>query len=233
MLEFWQNYLFRPLLNLLLYLYSGPAFGNMGFAIIELTVLLRIALLPLTLLDERNRSLYERLSRKMESLARDFKGDHVKRKEMIRELLKQHRVNYWAKVLVLGVQGLVLVLLYQVFMGGLKFDRPEALYSWVNRPEAVNTLFLGFDLAKHSTFWPLLVAVVLFLEIYSVQKKHVHLVTRSDVMYLIFFPLFTAVALLLLPMVKSLFILTSMVFSMLVFWIRQVVFGHKVSEDDD
>jgi hypothetical protein len=38
---------------------------------------------------------------------------------------------------------------------------------------------------------------------------------------MIFFPLFTAIVLMLLPMVKALFVLTSMCFSMIVFWIRQ------------
>jgi YidC/Oxa1 family membrane protein insertase len=222
--EFWHEYLYRPLFNVLIWLYAGPAAGNMGVAIIELTVLLRLLLLPLSIMDERSRYLYEKLSRKIGRLERDFKSDHVLRKEKIRELLKKHKVSYWSKVLLLGIQGLVLVLLYQVFMGGLKFAHGGELYSWTPVPDMVDTWFIGFNLVEHSTFWPLLVAVILFLQIYSVQKKREHLVNRSDVMYMLFFPIFTFVVLLLLPMVKSLFILTSMLFSMLIFWMRQVVF---------
>lgn len=222
--QFWHDNLYNPLLNFLIYLYTGPAFGNLGIAIIELTVVLRIVLMPFTVFDERSRYLYEKLSKKIGALERDFKADHIKRKEKIRELLREHKVSYWSKVFVLGVQGLVLVLIYQVFMGGIRFTPSEKLYSWVMVPARIDTMFFGFDLAQKSVFWPSVVAVILFLQIYSVQKKREHLVTRADVMYMILFPVFTLVILLLLPMVKSVFILTSMLFSMFVFWLRQALF---------
>ncbi len=222
--QFWHDNLYNPLLNFLIYLYTGPAFGNLGLAIIELTVLLRIILMPFTVFDERSRYLYEKLSKKIGSLERDFKADHIKRKEKIRELLREHKVSYWSKVFVLGIQGVVLVLLYQVFMGGIRFTPNENLYAWVSVPTRIDTMFVGFDLAQKSLFWPSIVAVILFLQIYSVQKKREHLVTRADVMYMILFPVFTLVALLLLPTVKSVFILTSMFFSMFVFWLRQALF---------
>ena len=226
--QFWHDYLYNPLLNILIFLYSGPAGENFGIAIIELTVVLRIALLPFTIIDERNGYRYEMLDKKIGAIERDFKADAIKRKEKIRELLQQHKVNYWAKVFVLGVQALVLVLLYQVFMGGIRFTPHETLYSWVTIvPNKVNTIFLGFDLAEKGVFWPTVVAVVLFLQIYSMQKKREHLVKRSDVMYMILFPLFSMVALLLLPMLKSIFILTSMFFSMAVFWLRQILFRQE------
>ena len=85
-------------------------------------------------------------------------------------------------------------------------------------------MFLGFDIADKSVFWPAAVGVLLFLEIYAVQKQREHLVTRSDVMYLILFPVFSFVVLLLLPMVKSLFVLTSMLFSMFAFGFRKTVY---------
>ncbi|MFA6603938.1 MAG: YidC/Oxa1 family membrane protein insertase [Patescibacteria group bacterium] len=223
--QFWHDYLYNPLLNVLIFLYSGFAGENFGVAIIELTVALRLALMPFTIIDERNAYRYETLNKKIGTLERDFKADAIKRKEKIRELLQQHKVNYWAKVFVLGIQAVVLVLIYQVFIGGIKFTPQETLYTWVTViPAKINTMFLGFDLAERGIFWPAVVAVVLFLQIYSVQKKREHLVTRSDVMYMILFPLFTLVALFLLPTVKSIFILTSMFFSMAVFWLRQILF---------
>ena len=226
--QFWHDYLYNPLLNVLMYLYTGFAGENFGIAIIELTVALRIVLLPFTVIDERNRYRYETLNKKIGAIERDFKADVIKRKEKIRELLQQHKVNYWAKVFVLGVQALVLVLLYQVFMGGIRFTPHEMLYSWVTVvPSKVNTIFLGFDLGEKGFFWPTVVAVVLFLEIYSEQKKREHLVTRSDVMYMILFPVFSLIALAILPTAKSVFILTSMFFTMTIFWLRQMLFRQE------
>lgn len=220
----WHDYLYTPLLNVLFYLYEGPAGGNLGIAIIELTVLLRLALLPFTLVSERNRARFEKLNKKIESIERDFKTDPVMRNEKIRELLRSEKVNYWAKIFQLGIQALVLVLLYQVFIGGIRFTQNEALYAWVGAPASkVNTMFLGFDIADRDWLWPGFVGVVLFLEIYAEQKRREHLVTRSDVMYLLFFPIFSAIVLSLLPIVKSLFILTSIAFSMAVSMLRRTV----------
>lgn len=221
---FWHDSLYTPLLNFLMFLYAGPAFGNLGVAIIELTVVLRLVLLPLSVLDERNRFRYEKLDRRIEEIERDFKGDHVMRKEKIRELLRTNKVNYWSKVIVLGVQLMVLILLYQVFIGGIRFTSQEVLYSWVSTPIAVNTYFFGFDLSERSLFWSGIVAALLFMQIYTVQKQREHLVTKSDVMYLFLLPLFTLVILFVLPMVKALFILTSMIVTMVIFAARKIFF---------
>jgi len=223
-MEFWHDYLYTPLLNFLMFLYAGPAFGNLGVAVIELTIALRFVLLPLSILDERNRFRFEKLDRRIQEIERDFKADQVLKKEKIRELLKEQKVNYWSKVLVLGVQLLVLILLYQVFLGGIRFTSHEELYSWVATPIVVNTTFLGFDLAARSLLWPGIVGGLLFAEIYTVQKQREHLVTRSDVMYLFLFPALSFVVLWMLPMVKSVFVLTSMLFTMLIFGVRKAIF---------
>lgn len=224
MQSFWHDFLYTPLLNFLMFLYSGPAAMNLGLAIIQLTVLLRVILLPLTILDERSRYRYEKLNRKFEAIERDFRTDPVKRAEKIRDLLKQNKVNYWSKVMVLGIQLIVLVLLYQVFVGGIKFTPQEQLYPFVEVPDKVNRMFLGFDLGEHSLAWAVTVGVVLFLQIYAEQKRREHLIKRSDVMYLLFFPIFSVVVLMMLPMVKSLFVLTSLLFSAAVFALRRKLF---------
>lgn len=223
--NFWHDYFYTPLLNVLMWLYNGPAGGNLGVAVIELTVMLRIALLPFTIMDERNRYRFEKLNARFEAIQHDFKNDQVLAKEKIRELLKEHKVNYWSKVIVLGTQLLVLVLLYQVFMGGIKFSSPAELYSWVTAPSMVNTNFLGFDLSMRNDWtWPGIVTIVLFAEIYVEHKQREHLVTKSDVMYMFLFPIFTFVALWMLPVVKSVFVLSSMMFTIVVFGFRKAIY---------
>ena len=226
-MSLWHDYFYTPLLNFLIYLYNGPALGNFGLAVIELTIVLRLVLLPFTVLDERNRQKFEALSVRIGQLEKDFKNDPVQFKEKVREMLRQSRVSYWSKVFVLGIQLLVLVLLYQVFLGGIRFTPYEKLYAWVTPPVVVDTMFFGFDVALRGLFWPIVVAIYLFLEIYIDQRQHKNLVTKSEVMYMILFPIFSLVILAALPMVKSLFVLTSMLFSSLIFLIRKIFFKPK------
>lgn len=213
---FWNEYLYRPVFNILIYFYNGIASQNLGVAVIYLTILLRLALLPFSVISVWKQGFYKKLSGEISKIALAHKNDPVLQNQEIREFLKAHRVNPWSKAIVLGVQALTLVLLYQVFLGGIRGNKFSELYSWVRRPDFVNINFLGFDIGAHSLIWPAVVAVFLFVEISFEQRKKGTLVLNPDIVYKYFFPLFVFVTLYILPMVKSLFILTSLVFSAIV-----------------
>jgi len=219
---FWHDFLYTPLLNFLIWLYNGPAFGNLGVAIIYLTIIIRVVLLPFTVVSERSKILYEKLGQKIDKIGHDFKNDHIQKKEAIRRVMREHRVSPWAKVMVLGVQALTLVLLYQVFIGGINGKLGD-LYSFVTRPDFINTDFLGFDLGARNLFWSGLVGIVLFVEIFIDYRSKPTGFTRSGVAYMLFFPAACVLTLWILPMAKSIFILTSLCFSFLVIFFRQII----------
>ncbi|MFA5128455.1 MAG: YidC/Oxa1 family membrane protein insertase [Patescibacteria group bacterium] len=219
---FWHDFLYTPLLNFLIWLYNGPAFGNLGVAIIYLTIIIRIVLLPFTVVSERSKILYGKLSQKIDKIGQDFKNDPIQKKEMIRKVMREHRVSPWAKVMVLGVQALILVLLYQVFIGGINGKLGD-LYFWVTRPDFINTDFFGFDLGEtKNLFWSGLVGAILFLEIFIDYRSKSTGLTKSEVAYMIFFPAACFFILWVLPIAKSIFILTSLCFSFLVIFFRQI-----------
>jgi membrane protein insertase Oxa1/YidC/SpoIIIJ len=205
----WDGFLVRPLLDLLIWLYQTVAFGNLGLAVIELTILLRFALLPITVLAERSSARYERLEAEVAGIQASFKNDPVLANEQIRELLKKRRISPWARTAVLLVQLLVLVALYQVFIHGLG--------------SGIDTTFFGFELGRRHLGWALAVGVFLYLEIVHEQRAVEHLLGKQDAVYRYAFPLFAVVLLSFLPMVKSLFILTSMGFSLAVSSIRRAL----------
>lgn len=215
---FWHNFLYLPLLNTLIFLYNGPAGGNLAVAVILLTILLRVALLPLSIISERGKDLYAKIENQITKLSEQFKNNPVERKEHLRALLKENRVNYWAKAFLLSIQGLVLILLYQVFVGGFNVLQLKELYAGIARPDYINRQFFSFDIATRNWFWAALVAMILFWEIRVVNSRKKTVFTAGDTMYSLGFPLLTFFVLYALPMVKSLFILTSILFSfMLVF----------------
>jgi len=223
MAQLWHDVLYQPLLNALFFLYGTVASENIGVAVIELTVLIRIVLLPLSLVSERKAARLSALSQEIAESTAHFKNDPVKQREETRRILRKNRVNPWAKVVVLGVQVLVLVLLYQVFVGGMRTAKLVDLYPFVRKPDFINTLFLGFDVAARNVWWAVAVGVVLFIEIIIAQREHRQTLERRDVFYRYAFPIASAVVLAQLPMVKSIFILTSMAFGALLFGVRKGV----------
>lgn len=227
MLELWHDYLYQPLLNLLFFLYDRFASENLGVAVIELTVIIRMALLPFSIVSERKRARFEALSEQIATVGRQFKNDRVKQREETRKLLRVQRVSPWAKVVALGGQVLVFILLYQVFLGGLRPAKLIDLYASVRRPDVINTMFFGFDIGQRNIWWALAVAILLFIEIVIEQGHRRHTIDRRDLFYRYIFPLAVFGILFKLPMVKSLFLLTTMAFSAMLFGVWRSVAGPK------
>ncbi len=209
----WNNFLYIPVFNALIWLYNNWAEGNLGYAVIILTVGLRLALLPLSIVSERNKMHYQIFDKKITEAQKAYKNDRVLLKEKIRGLLKKYKINPWAKTMTLAIQALMLVLLYQVFIHGITRSKLNVLYPLVERPEVINTNFYGFELGAHNIGWAAVVGAVLFIEIYLDQRKRRVGVTRNEQIYAIIFPIMSFLALYALPMVKSLFILTTLAFS--------------------
>jgi len=214
---FWNQYLYVPLFNFLVWLYQTYGFYNLGLAVIILTILLRIALLPFTILAERGKIISQELTIKVKEIERDFASDPVKKKIAIRKFLKKKRVRPWAKAIVLGIQGVTLVLLYQVFVGGISTEEKlHLLYPSVPRPDFINTSFLWADIAKPELVLPAIVAGYIFAEIFILQLNRREELTRREQIYSMLFPAFSFLILAFLPSVKSIFILTSLVFSTII-----------------
>jgi YidC/Oxa1 family membrane protein insertase len=215
--SFWTTVFYAPLFNALIWLYNGPAQQNFGWAIILLTAGLRVVLLPLSILSERNKHIYAHVEKQIQEIERAFKNDAEEMKERIRELLRNHRVSPWARTSSLLIQALVLVVLYQVFMGGIRMNHFEVLYPSVPAPDFVFTVFMGTDLGKRSLLWAAIVGIWLFTEITLEQRRHdKDTITKADQFYRVAFPLFSFGALYILPSAKSIFILTSMAISLII-----------------
>lgn len=211
----WHDFLYQPLFNALIWFYNNWADQNFGWAVVYLTVMIRLVLLPFTVVTEKTRLKNEELYEDVKRVDQEFKKDPILKKEEIRKILKKRKVHPWAKSVVLGAQLLALILLYQVFLRGITGEKiAKILYLGVDFPGKINTIFFGFDLAAtRDWLWSGAVAIWLGLEIYlGLRKRKAQM---ADLVYFIFFPAFIFIALWWLPMVKSLFILTSMLFSVI------------------
>ncbi|OGH82117.1 MAG: hypothetical protein A2469_00420 [Candidatus Magasanikbacteria bacterium RIFOXYC2_FULL_40_16] len=230
MVTIWNDFLYTPLFNLLVWMYNGWAGGNLGWAVVYLTIILRIVLLPFSLINDYNRVKNQALYMEIKEIEKAYQNDDVVKKQEIRKAMKNRRVQPWAKVIVLGIQALVLVLLYQVFIDGLTGERIiEVLYPSVAWPGVMNTYFYGFDLGmRHSLVWPGIVGLFLMAEIYFNFRRFKGKIEKRDLTYFVLFPLSVFVLLWVLPMVKSLFILTSLIFSAILGNIARVFFQEMV-----
>jgi len=133
--------------------------GNLGWAIVLLTIVIRLLLLPLTLPSLKAAAKIQQLAPELEKLKKKYKNDRKKLSQAQMELYRRHKINPTAGCLPQIIQILVLITLYQVFRDLLISKNTvtqinELVYSFLRLPAGavLQTKFFYLDLAKPDTF---------------------------------------------------------------------------------
>jgi len=159
--------IYAPLYNALVYLIDILPGHDVGFAVIILTIVVRIFLYPLSRKAVDSQLKMKQVGPEVEALKKKFKDDRVKQGEAIMALYKERGVSVSAQFWLLIVQLPILFSLYYMFaQSGLPHVNTDILYSFVHAPTGTpNMLFLGFiDMgAKHNIALAVLVAISQYL----------------------------------------------------------------------
>ena len=146
-----NEFLYRPLLNALVFLYNTAAFHDLGIAIVLLTILVRAVLFPLFYKSFKNQALLQRLQPEVKRIQHDHKHNREKQAKALLELYQTHKVNPFSSFLLLFVQLPVLIALYQVFSKGIAAVNGADLYPFLTAPEVFQPTLLGLiNLTKRS-----------------------------------------------------------------------------------
>jgi YidC/Oxa1 family membrane protein insertase len=140
--------LYRPLFNALIFLVWLVPGHYVGAAIIILTVIIRIILLPSSLKATRAQKKMRDLQPEIQKLQAEYKDDKQKQSQELMKFYKQNKINPLGSCLPLLIQLPILLILYYVFRNGLDTARFDLLYSFMPRPETINTSFFGLNLSQ-------------------------------------------------------------------------------------
>lgn len=154
---------YQPILNLLVWLHNIIPGNDFGWAIIGLTIIIKLILWPLSGKSLKSQKALQDLQPKVDALKEKFKNNKEELGRAMMELYKKEKVSPFSSCLPLIVQLPFLIAIYQVLRDGLQNGSLEKLYSFVARPEVVNTMFLGvFDLSKTSIIMAVLAGALQF-----------------------------------------------------------------------
>lgn len=140
--------LYKPLFNALIFLVWLMPYHNVGLAIIILTIIIRLILLPSSMNATRQQKRMRDLQPEIAEIQAKYKDDKQKQSQELMAFYKENKINPLGSCLPLLIQLPILLVLYYVFMNGLSTARFDLLYGFTPRPEFINTMFLGLDLAK-------------------------------------------------------------------------------------
>src|SRR3989339_269137 len=157
--------LYQPLFNLLLWLYDVIPGADLGFAIIAISVLIKLVLWPLTRSTFTSQKALQQLQPKIEELKEKYKDDKEGLTKAMMQLYKQEKVNPLSSCLPLVIQMPILFALYAVLQDGLKPESLSHLYTFVSNPGTVNALFLGtVNLADPNIVMAVIAGALQFLQ---------------------------------------------------------------------
>lgn len=140
------SFLYQPLLNGLVLLYLLTR--DLGLAVFILTLLVRLALFPLSFKGLKSQQAIKKLDPKVREIKQKYKGDMSQQNKAIMELYKQEKISPASGCLPLLIQLPIIITLYKVFNSGLNADiLGRFLYSFVPNPGEIHLkVFWLFDI---------------------------------------------------------------------------------------
>lgn len=164
--------IFQPILNLLIWLYNVLPGGDIGIAIIALTVLVKLILYPFTVAQIRQQRALQDIQPKINEIRSRLKDKKEEQAKELMELYKREKVNPAASCLPLLIQLPVFIGLFQALRDGLASRSLQFLYPFVANPGSINNFFLGFvDLSKPNYVLAVLAGGVQFWQSWQIMRK--------------------------------------------------------------
>ena len=161
-----REILYRPFLNLLVFIYNYLPMENpnMGVALIVFTLLMSLLLLPISLKGGESDEERRELLADIKKVEKEYKGYPVKIREKQKKLVRAHRGVFRWWYISIAIYIAYFAMLYRIFKTGLIGSDLLLLYDWVSKPvQPLNLVFLGkINMVKPSPMLNLLSAGLTF-----------------------------------------------------------------------
>lgn len=161
----WNQLLVWPIINIMMVLYKVFEFlhlpGPLGFAIIGMTIIVRIVLYPFMVVQIKSQKKMAKLKPQLDELSKKHKNDKQALQQAQMALYKENGINPASGCLPLLLQLPVLFALYGVFgqfflttdLNKIISDINHILYSPSLRISSLDLSFFGFNLATKPSQW--------------------------------------------------------------------------------
>jgi len=147
-----NEFVYRPLYNLLVFTYNVVPYRDFGISIILVTLAIKFLLMPLSRKQIESQKKMQEMQPKIKEIQAKHKGDKEKQSKALMEFYKKNKANPFSGCLPTIFQLIFLIAIYQVLFNiskaSLVVDSKE-LYTFIANPGQINQFFLGIiDLSK-------------------------------------------------------------------------------------
>jgi YidC/Oxa1 family membrane protein insertase len=175
----WNLVLYQPLVNALAFLVSIIPGGDLGIAVIVLTILVKVVLFPLSRKSIESQAEMNLLTPQLNKIKESGASKEEQATQTF-DLYKKYKVNPFSGCLLLLIQIPIIFALYYVFLKGISFQN-GVLYSFIHIPAHMNTIFIGLiDVSKKSLILAILAGVSQSLQAHFMPKPATPLNTKPS-----------------------------------------------------
>lgn len=166
---------YQPVANILFALMSIVNTNNIVFGILALVVVMKLALLPLSLKNSKTQKKISGISEKLKDIKENIE-DKKEQMEKTLQVYKEAGVNPLSPIVLLIIQ---IPFFFTVFfvtrdLGDGLFNYEEVLYSFIQKPEFVDFSFLSMNTAENGgIILAILITVSQIILMRQSQKKGV------------------------------------------------------------
>ncbi len=147
----WQEAFYKPIFNTLIYLIGVVPGHSLGWAIILLTLIIKLLLLIPNQKALKSQKQMQKIQPQLDVIKKKYKDDPKKMTEESMKIWQKHKVNPMGSCLPMLIQFPILIALFYVVKDGFDFINPQLLYSNLANfdPKIIEPNFLGLiDLTK-------------------------------------------------------------------------------------
>jgi YidC/Oxa1 family membrane protein insertase len=161
-----ELFFYQPILNLLVFLYDIIPGNDLGVAIILLTIIIKLALFPLSRKAIESQKGLQEIQPELEEIKAKYKDNREELGKATLELYKAKKINPFSSCLPLLIQLPFLFAIFMVFQDNFANDALDLVYPFIERPESINTLSFGFfELSNnHNVLLALLAGGALYIQ---------------------------------------------------------------------
>jgi YidC/Oxa1 family membrane protein insertase len=169
-----QTIFIEPIYNAFIFILGLVPGGDVGIAIIVLTLIVRIIFYPVFASSIRTQMALQVIQPELDAIKEQYKNDTPELVRRQSELFRKHKIKLPAMFGSVILQLAIFITLSYVFFHiGLSSIHSDLLYSFVHAPAVINERFLGFlDLTKtHNAALALLVAATQYVVMHLSLKR--------------------------------------------------------------
>lgn len=139
--------LYQPMFNLLIFLAWAIPGHSMAWAIIILTILIRLALLPNSIKGAHAQVKSLEMQPKINKIRTEIK-DQAEQSKALMQLYKDENFSPFGSCFPLLIQLPIIWILFAVFRSGLNVGSYSGLYSFLPKVDSINLHTFGIDVTK-------------------------------------------------------------------------------------